>query len=934
MEDTQNAAMKDTRVSELGLEPVTVPPRVRLAAQLCSLHAVFVGVWAIGCWGFNWPHAMLWYETDRPISPQIALIYVSLGFALWANQTVRLAVSRRRVAGLAGGMALALSGWALLEAVTLAPGLSERLLSVEGEVFRRSLHPALDSVVLIGLSSVFAQALFLRPHGWLAASAGVFGALLAAFQFVALVTIMYQVRALHWSALWPESFLAATAKLAAALALVASAGTHRLPLRAFWQDSTQAHLLRVFVPVSVALVLLAEILTSLIGWRWALGEDVLRAMHLLLPVAVVLAAGIVLARQVGRDLDVAQASLVQAHDELELRVRERTAELLRANKELQDEICSRVLAEAAYRESVANFTALGDLVPALVIVHQNGACVYANQIAAQMIGCDRDDLIGQDALEYVHPDFRDLVKDHTVRRQAGEEVPSRYEFPLIARSGEVRWVDSSAQRVHLRNEPAVMICALDVSERKAAEQKLAASEERFRQVVENIREVFWMTDPKQQEVMYMSKAYESVWGRDREGAQAASRGWLDSVHPEDCDRVKKAVAKLETHGRYEEIYRIVRPDGLIRWIQDRAFPIFNERGEIYRIAGIAEDITAWKATEESLRASEERFRTLFEAAPIGIALLGADGHYLRVNRAYCELLGYSEIELLRLGTKRVTHPDDVKQGQELYRELVNGVRDQYSREKRLVTKDGRLIQALAASSAVRDQSGTLRYIVSMLLDVSERKRLQNEVLEISTRERRRIGHDLHDGLGQYLSGIAFKAKCLEETLQGEAPSYAADAKELVRLLNNAVSQARTLARGLDPVEAEVGGLVPALHKLADESSKLFSLDCRFESNVPELALDTGVALHLFRIVQEAITNAARHGNARHIGVRLYLGVQDLRLEVEDTGSGFVVSERTAAGLGLRTMQYRADTIGASFKVDSKSGEGTRIECMLPLPEKT
>lgn len=936
MDDTRTTAMKEQVASELGPEAALGAPRVRLAGQLCSAYASGVGIWAVGCWSFNWPRAMLWYPADQPIVPQLALICATLGFSLWANLIQRNIAIWRRVAATAGALALALAVWALLEAVASGHGATPRPRAGHAAdlTLAGTLRPALASVVVLGGCCVFALALFLRPRGWLARVAGLFGATLAVFHFVALVTIMYQVRTLRWAVLWPESFLAATAMLAIALALVASAGTQRLPLRPLWQKTSQAHLLRMFVPVSVALVLFAEVLTSLIGWHWSLSADLLQAMHLLLPVAVVLAAGIVLARQVGKELDRAQASLVTARDELEQRVLERTADLTRANKELQDEICSRVLAEAAYKESMANFTALGDLVPALVIVQQDGRCVYANQMAAESVGCAREDLIGGDALEFVHPDFRRVIQDHTLRRQAGEDVPSRYEFPLVARGGEVRWVDSSAQRIHLRNEPAVLICALDVTQRKEAEQKLAASEERFRQVVENIREVFWMTDPSKRELMYISRAFESVWGRDRQDAQGSSLDWLACVHPEDRERVQKAMARLETHGRYEEIYRIVRPDGLVRWIQDRAFPIFNERGEIYRIAGIAEDITAWKATEESLRSSEERFRTLFEVATIGIALLGPDGQYLRVNRVYCELLGYSEVELLRLGTTRVTHPEDVAQGQQFYRELAEGARDHYSREMRLVTKPGQVIHAVAASSAVRDATGALRYIVSALLDISERKRLQNEVLEISSRERRRIGHDLHDGLGQYLSGIAFKAKCLEETLHAEAPGRAADAQELVRLLNNAVSQARTLARGLDPVEAEVGGLVPALHKLADESAKLFSLECGFESNLPEVTLDTGVALHLFRIAQEAITNAARHGNARRIAVRLYAGAHDLRLGIEDNGCGFTVGQRTEAGLGLRTMQYRAETINAAFQVQSSPGKGTSVECVLPLAKRT
>jgi PAS domain S-box-containing protein len=876
---------------------------------------------------------MVCFGGDWPVPPKPALIYLLIGLALFLNLGLSVPHLRRRVAGAAAAAALAVTLWGTLEAIRGGLGPLERAVLGESSdaAMQLALQPRFLFLAEAGVFSAISLGLVWRPHGWLAGSAGIAGAALAVVYFVFTVGMLYGIQAFRFGLLWRESFLASTAALALALAMVASAGTHRHPLRTFWGATNRAQLLRVFVPTTVALLLLAELLSNLLGQFLPLDDAAMRFVHILLPAAIVFTASVWLAQRVGRKLDTTEASLVSARDELEQRVRDRTAELLRANKELQDEICSRVLAEAAQKESLANFSALGDLVPALVFVHREGRCVYVNQSAADTVGFSRQELIGRELTDLVHPDFRDLVVDRTLRRPAGEAVPARYEVSLVTRHGEIRWVDASAQCIQLRNEPAVLICALDVTERKLAEKKLAASEERFRQVVENIREVFWMSDPAKQEHIYISKAYETIWGREREGAFSLPSQWLESVHPGDRERVRTALAALRTSGCYEEIYRIVRPDGMIRWIQDRAFPIFNEHGEIHRVAGIAEDITAWKATEESLRSSEERFRSLFEAAPIGIALLSADGHYLRINRAYCEMLGYTEVELLRLGTKRVTHPEDVAEGQQLYQQLVNGHQDHYAREKRLITKDGQVIFALSATSAVRDGEGKLRYIVSMLLDSTDRKRLQHEVLEISAMERRRIGHDLHDGLGQYLSGIAFKAKCLEEALHTEAPGSEPAASELVRLLNSAVSQARTLARGLDPVEAEVGGLVPALHKLAAESSRLFSLDCVFESNVPEVAVETGVALHLFRIAQEAITNAARHGDAGRIEVRLTQADDELRLEVEDDGGGFAPDLRPPeAGLGLRAMRYRADTIGASFNLRSRPDEGTTIRCVLPL----
>jgi len=232
---------------------------------------------------------------------------------------------------------------------------------------------------------------------------------------------------------------------------------------------------------------------------------------------------------------------------------------------------------------------------------------------------------------------------------------------------------------------------------------------------------------------------------------------------------------------------------------------------------------------------------------------------------------------------------------------------------------------------VRDGEGRLRYLVSMVMNITERKRLQSEVLEISARERRRLGHNLHDGLGQHLSGTAFKAKCLEEALQEAAPAHVPAARELVELINRAIRQSRALARGLDPVEVEVDGLVSALQRLASESEKLFAVECRFHCNRPAVSLDAARALHLFYIVQEAINNAARHGAPRRIDIELAADNGRLRLAIRDDGKGLPAEPPRPAGLGLRIMRYRAEAIGARLRVRSRPARGVEVECQLAAP---
>lgn len=211
-------------------------------------------------------------------------------------------------------------------------------------------------------------------------------------------------------------------------------------------------------------------------------------------------------------------------------------------------------------------------------------------------------------------------------------------------------------------------------------------------------------------------------------------------------------------------------------------------------------------------------------------------------------------------------------------------------------------------------------------DVTSRHWLERRLLTVTDAEQQRIGADLHDGLGQHLTGLSCLAAALRDRLR-DRPEAAGQAETISRLANEAIEQSKALARGLCPVRLEGEGLVVALEELAGQARVLYGIDCAFESSGPAPEGDHLAAMHVYRITQEAINNAVRHGRARRVRVRLNSRRGVHRLLIEDDGAGFDPSaRRRGPGGGMRLMRYRAAMIGGVVNVDSKPGRGTRVTC--------
>lgn len=396
--------------------------------------------------------------------------------------------------------------------------------------------------------------------------------------------------------------------------------------------------------------------------------------------------------------------------------------------------------------------------------------------------------------------------------------------------------------------------------------------------------------------------------------------------------------------RVETVLHLNKPDGKQLYVQLSSTPVRSltkDDAQLFQTAIV--DLTERARTEKELRESEERHRAIVSQSIVGMARSDLTGKLVFVNKRLCEMLGYNQSELLGKKITEITHSDDVAQSRRLFRRIViKG--EPYQIEKRYIHKAGSVLWVNVSAAPIRDAGGKTEAAVAVIIDITEQKKaraaleeakilleerargLEGEILEISDREQRRLGQDLHDSLCQHLTAIAFMARSVAMRLKNHRVLDAADIDKIAELINEGVTEARTIARGLHPVEMDPAGLATALQSLLNRHSKLpYRLDMDEELSIS----DPTVALHLYRIAHEAVTNANKHARARELVVRMRSSARQFELSVTDDGIGLQPKSKDATGMGFHLMDYRARTIGARLEIKTVKPHGTRVACYLP-----
>ncbi|HXF15825.1 MAG TPA: PAS domain S-box protein [Burkholderiales bacterium] len=411
--------------------------------------------------------------------------------------------------------------------------------------------------------------------------------------------------------------------------------------------------------------------------------------------------------------------------------------------------------------------------------------------------------------------------------------------------------------------------------------------------------------------------------------------WYRQIHPDDKQRWSVEAAHMFLSGTpLRSAYRVMARDGRVVWFHCEAKMIRRADGRPWFIHGVGFDITELKRTEEALQEERNVVSAILHTVGALVVVLDPEGRIVRFNRACEQTAGYSFAEIKgKYFWDLCVIPEEA----ERFKIIVEQLRMDHNAkdyETSWVTRDGARRLIAWSSTVLPGGDGAPAYIIATGIDITERKRLEKAILEISADEQRRIGQDLHDGLGQHLTGIAFMSKVQEQKLAEKGLKEAAEAARIVKLVNEAINKTRELAHGLLPVVAESQGLMSALRRWAVEVEDVFRISCQFHCDSPVLIHDAIMSTHLYRIAQEAVNNAMRHGHATEIVITLSAGNGQGTLVIEDNGPGIAerVDEPSAnhSGMGLQIMNYRARMICGSLKLQNGKTRGTVVTCAFPL----
>ena len=569
----------------------------------------------------------------------------------------------------------------------------------------------------------------------------------------------------------------------------------------------------------------------------------------------------------------------------------------------------------------------------LCLIDTDLCYLRVNQKLAEFHGKSIDDHIGQSIFEIIPQiatkveeifrrviDFGEPVLNQEVAA-ATDATPDQIRYwlasyyPLKAASGGVE---------------AISVVVQEISDIKKVEKDLRESETRYSMATASGSVGLWDWDLVTDEI-YVDPILKGLLGYEDDEIRNHIEDWGSHVHPDDGGLVMKAAkAHLagQTH-RYEVEHRMLHKDGTVRWFLARGIAMRNESGEPYRMVGTDTCITNMKIAEHTIQENQQQLKEkalILSQVHDAVISTDMDGFIQTWNEGAEGIYGYTSDEVLGQQINFVEFPEDREsmEAQVLDPFQKHGCFQGVVRNR---TKLGDEIFVDLTMTLLRDETGEPIGRIGCSHDITEKRELQEDLLRVVAREQRRIGQELHDTIGQELVGLGFLAQGLLDTLTHEDSAELDSAQSIRHGLDRALSQIRALSRGVIPQEVSAGELTESLADLAARTEELGDVECRFESDATVFAVDDRTATHLYRIAQESVTNALKHGQVGKIAIRLGRSGRELCLAIEDDGIGFDEAERES-GMGQRIMAFRAELIGASLEIATDRGSGTTTACRL------
>jgi PAS domain S-box-containing protein len=597
---------------------------------------------------------------------------------------------------------------------------------------------------------------------------------------------------------------------------------------------------------------------------------------------------------------------------------------------LIENVTARVQAEEALRRSEFRFRAVADLAPGFVFEGhagdgEDGCFAFTSEAFDAVMGCSHGEFLARGGWEaFCSPASVAGVRQALADMRRGEPVD--VELNGCMPGGRETWLRLQAVPVmdtNTRRASGSIGVVHDITEAKKAELQLRESQHVLQTVIASSPTNLALYDLEHRCIF----ANYTLHGGPL--ADIVGKRIFEFTPEADHRQIKEAFDKVMSTGQAldEENEMLMPGEDRPRILETRLRPVHSD-GKIVGVVTNISDVTELRSQREDLNLRVRIIETIRE----GVVLLDRKGRVLLANPAMHALFGYARDALVGRELRELSAlspPAFDRLLADVLRDVDAGEAPQAELEG--VRADGERLVATCIFTAINIR-GEDR-IVAVLSDITERKRLEREMLQVVTREQQRIGSDLHDGLGQQLTGIALLLKGLVPRLaRTRSTDMRGDVEQIVSLVNDAIDSTRALARGLSPVPAADDGLPLALEALATQIFDRHGVEVTIDNGLPEdQRFDDNTATHLYRIVQEALGNALRHGHPAHVTVQLQVEGGHIELTVSDDGAGFDRRATQPSGLGLKIMRFRAQMIGGDLTVESAPGVGTTIRCHCPLP---
>jgi PAS domain S-box-containing protein len=609
-------------------------------------------------------------------------------------------------------------------------------------------------------------------------------------------------------------------------------------------------------------------------------------------------------------------------------------------------ITERKNAEEALKESEKRYRTLVECARDIIYtISEDGKIASLNPAFETITDWSSSDWIGKDLVSIVHPDDWPLALEMGKHALRGDKPPT-HEVRVLSKSGEYKTAEFTiAPLIEKTSVVGILGVGRDITDRKQAEAALRESEAQKRAIldasIDRIRHV-----DKEMKTIWINKAAASGFDRSPEDVvgEVCYKILLGRDTPcEGCPTVKAlATGQIERAVVYHP--KVKGFEGRSYW-DNYCVPLKNEAGEIVSLVQVSRNITEQKQAEEALRESEERFKSIFENAPIGFYRTTPDGRILDANPRLVEMLGYATIEELASVNleKHEYHPEYPRH---LFRERIERDGEIRGMESFWKRPDNTLVFIRENARVIRDAKGSVLYYEGTVEDITDQKRaeehihaLTQELIKAQETERQRISQYLHDDVAQDLSTL----KIGLETLFEDQPAVSNETKqrvsELSKILQRAITAVRDLAYDQRPPSLDELGLVQAVFQYCENFSEKTRVGVDFYSaGMDDLRLDFDTEINLYRLIQESLNNIKKHAEARHVTVRLVASFPHIILRIEDDGKGFDVEGRLLRALdekrmGLRSMEERVSLLKGKLKIQSCLGEGTKMLVEVPFKEK-